>query len=306
MYVKLFARITESSLMEEEIAVRYTFVMLLALADPTGLVVGTDIAIARRLNMPLEQFAKCAQALQAPDDDSNSKESEGRRIIPSEAERGYQIVNYCKYRDLQSEDERRTYMRDYMRSYRDGKPSVNSGKLSVNNVKPGKQQLAKLTQADAASEAEEDPLIGEVSPHVTNGESRVTEVATLARIALHYLNERAGTKFREVPGHLTLIMARLKSPGVTIEGVKQMIDRQAALWKGKEQEQYLRPSTLFGKMKFDGYYDARECSVPRSPTEIQGLQKEKRQLEDEISVRTVEESQPQRTRLAEVKRQLAL
>lgn len=146
--------------MEEEIAVRYTFVMLLALADPTGLVVGTDIAIARRLNMPLKQFAKCAKALQATDDNSNSKESEGRRIIPSEAERGYQIVNYAKYRDLQSEDERRAYMRDYMRNYREGKPTVSPGKLSVNNVKPGKQALAKLTQADAAVASEPEAKAG--------------------------------------------------------------------------------------------------------------------------------------------------
>jgi hypothetical protein len=148
MYVKLFARITESSLMEQEISVRYTFVMLLALADPSGLVVGTDIALARRLNMPLKQFVKCAKLLQTPDEDSNSKEHEGRRIVVSEAERGYQIVNYAKYRDLQSEDERRAYMRDYMREYRSGKPSVN-------NVKNSKPELAKLTQAEADASASE-------------------------------------------------------------------------------------------------------------------------------------------------------
>lgn len=154
MYVKLFARITESSLMEEEIAVRYTFVMLLALADPSGLVVGTDIAISRRLNMPTKLFAKCVKSLQEPDPSSNSKECDGRRIIPSEAERGYQIVNYAKYRDLQSEDERRAYMRDYMRNYREGKPTAHVPKEKpVNNVKNSKPRLAKLTQADAASEA---------------------------------------------------------------------------------------------------------------------------------------------------------
>lgn len=154
MYVKLFARITESSLMEEEIAVRYTFVMLLALADPSGLVVGTDIAISRRLNMPTKLFAKCVKSLQEPDPSSNSKECDGRRIVPSDAERGYQIVNYGKYRDLQSEDERRAYMRDYMRNYREGKPTEHVPKEKpVNNVKPGKHLLTKLTQADAASEA---------------------------------------------------------------------------------------------------------------------------------------------------------
>lgn len=166
MYVKLFGRITESSLMEEEISVRYTFVMLLALADPEGLVVGTDIAISRRLNMPTKLFAKCVKSLQHPDPDSNSKENDGRRLIPSESERGYQIVNYAKYRDLKSEDERRAYMRDYMRDYRSGKPPVN-------NVNSGKPELAKLTQADVDADAASVVQKGEDAPRVTPKDSHM-------------------------------------------------------------------------------------------------------------------------------------
>lgn len=154
--------------MEEEISVRYTFVMLLALADPEGLVVGTDIAISRRLNMPTKLFAKCVKSLQQPDPDSNSKESDGRRLIPSEAERGYQIVNYAKYRDLKSEDERRAYMREYMRDYRSGKPSVN-------NVNPSKSELAKLTQADTDAYEASGVQKGEDDPSRVSGvASRVT------------------------------------------------------------------------------------------------------------------------------------
>ena len=40
MYAKLMSRITESSLMDEEIVVRYTFMMMLAIADPQGYVIG--------------------------------------------------------------------------------------------------------------------------------------------------------------------------------------------------------------------------------------------------------------------------
>lgn len=149
MYTKLFARITESSLMEEEIPVRYTFVILIAIADPSGLVVGTDIAIARRLNMPIEQFKKCIEALQSPDTDSNSKEFDGRRVVPSDGERGYQIVNFAKYRDLKDEDERRVYMRNYMRNYRNGKQPVN---LVNNDPAP----LAELTQEDVEEEGDGD------------------------------------------------------------------------------------------------------------------------------------------------------
>lgn len=150
MYVKLFSRITESSLMEEAIPVRYTFVMLLAIADPEGLVVGTDIAIARRLNMPLADFIACIDTLRKEDPHSNSKEEEGRRLIESEGERGYQIVNFVKYRDMKDEDQRRSYMRDYMRDYRGGKLSVNTRKHPLTQ------------EAVAATEAEEAKVLSEV------------------------------------------------------------------------------------------------------------------------------------------------
>jgi hypothetical protein len=143
MYAKVFSRITESSLMEEEIPVRYTFVMLLAISDPTGLVVGTDVALARRLNMPLEQFQKCIAALESEDPDSNSKEEAGRRIIPSIGERGYQIVNFLKYRNMKDEEARRQYMRDYMRFYRSKDP--------VNSCK---EDLTVLGQAEANANAD--------------------------------------------------------------------------------------------------------------------------------------------------------
>ena len=40
-----------------------------------------------------------------------------------------------------------------------------------------------------------------------------------------------------------------------------MIDRQVKRWKGTTQEEYLRPQTLFGKEKFDGYYAARNQPI---------------------------------------------
>jgi hypothetical protein len=146
MFAKLFDRITESSLMEEEIPTRYAFVMLLAIADRHGEVIGTDVALSRRLNMPLEDFREAIKKLSSPDKDSNSTEFEGRRLIPSEAERGYHIVNYVKYRDIKNEDERREYMRAYMAKKRGCKQSVNTCK----------QKLAVLAHTDLDVDVEAD------------------------------------------------------------------------------------------------------------------------------------------------------
>jgi hypothetical protein len=148
MYAKLMSRITESSLMEEPITVRYCFMMLLAIADPKGYVVGTDIAIARRMNLSLHEFRSCVVELMKPDPNSNSKEEEGRRVIESDCERGYYLVNYTKYRDTRDEEHRREYMRDYMRKYRN--PN------GVADVNSGKQDKPPLAKAEGEAKAEED------------------------------------------------------------------------------------------------------------------------------------------------------
>lgn len=89
-------------------------------------------------------------------------------------------------------------------------------------------------------------------------------LATNARIALHVLNNLTGSKFRECDSSLSPIMTRLSEPDVTIDGVKMMIERQVKKWKGTEYEDYLRPSTLFGKEKFNSYYASREQPIIKS------------------------------------------
>lgn len=97
------------------------------------------------------------------------------------------------------------------------------------------------------------------------------KVGTEARIVLHYLNERSGRHFREVGQNLPMIQARLNEPEVTVEGVKQMIDRQVGKWKGDSRmEDYLRPETLFGKQKFDAYYAAKDQPITPHGKDIQG------------------------------------
>ncbi len=143
MFVKLHSRITESSLMEQAIPTRYVFVMLLAIADPKGYIIGTDVAIARRLNIPLADFESAMQTLTAPDPDSNSKAEDGRRLLISDGERGYRLVNYLKYRDIRDENDRREYMRSYIASYRgEGKDKARPVN-SVNLVNFGKPRLSE-------------------------------------------------------------------------------------------------------------------------------------------------------------------
>jgi uncharacterized phage protein (TIGR02220 family) len=99
-----------------------------------------------------------------------------------------------------------------------------------------------------------------------------------SRTALWCLNEACGKHFRELDANLKPISARLSEPEVTIDGVRLMISRQVKRWKGTNMEEYLRPETLFGKTKFDGYYSAREQPVH------DGLNKtpESQQIQEEL------------------------
>jgi len=150
MYAKLFSRIAQSSLMEEKVTTRYVFMMMLAISDRHGDVIGTDVAIARTMNVTLLEFVNSVKPLLSPDPSSNSQAEEGRRLVPSENGRGYRIVNYTAYRDMKSDDEKREYMRNYMRNRRSSKEKVND----VNNVKPCKDLLNGVTHTEAEADTD--------------------------------------------------------------------------------------------------------------------------------------------------------
>jgi uncharacterized phage protein (TIGR02220 family) len=83
-----------------------------------------------------------------------------------------------------------------------------------------------------------------------------------SRAALFWLNEKTGKQFREAGGNLAIISARLSEPGVTIDSVKQTIDRQCALWKDDpKMSEFLRPKTIFGKENFEQYHGSRLAPI---------------------------------------------
>jgi hypothetical protein len=140
--------------MEEPIETRYTFMMLLAIADQSGDVIGTDVALARTINLPLATFTEAVKALMEPDPHSNSQDQEGRRLVPSDNGRGYRIVNYTAYRAIKTAEEKKTYMREYMRARREALKTKDV--TPVNICKPA---LSDVTHAEAEAEAEaETPL----------------------------------------------------------------------------------------------------------------------------------------------------
>lgn len=90
-----------------------------------------------------KEIEEALEKLCSPDKKSRSKDEEGRRLVKKD-EFLYFVPTYEKYHSMRNEDDRRAYMREYMKNYRDKKQSdtsnVNSCKLDVNTSKQCKQK----------------------------------------------------------------------------------------------------------------------------------------------------------------------
>jgi hypothetical protein len=177
MFTKLYSNITDSTLMEQPINVRYVFMMLLAIADPEGYVASTPKATAARLNMDQDAFDQAIEALSAPDPESNFPDYEGRRLVPSDRGRGWLITTYQHYATIRNEVHKRQYMREYMRSYRAKKASVNINKEDVKSLRitslallEGEEDTKeKKTQLrNNGEEAPKTPIFNPIQPIPTN------------------------------------------------------------------------------------------------------------------------------------------
>lgn len=238
MYAKLYSRITESSLMETPIRTRYVFLMMMAISDPKGYVIGTDVAIARRLNITEEELKDAIKELMEPDPDSNSKEHDGRRVIPSDGERGYKLVNYITYRNHADEDSRREYMRKYMKERRSKDKDVNSDMFTLTSV----------TQAEGEEDAEADGKEKAESLVVAfwNGFDSLPTARTLSGGRLRALKSRMKEPFFRSNWQAAIRKA------AESDFCKGKNDRQ---WKA-DIDWFLRPDTVAKIM--EGKYDNRE------------------------------------------------
>ena len=140
MYGKIFHSIYDGTLAEDWRAL-ITFQQLIVLCDADGIVDMTPSSISRRTGIPLEHIEHGLSVLEKEDKHSRTPNEEGRRIelIDSHRPWGWHIVNHKHYRDLRTADDRREYMRNYMKEKR------SKQKLTKDNKS---KPLAKLANTD--------------------------------------------------------------------------------------------------------------------------------------------------------------
>ena len=106
IYVPIADSFFESSIMQEELAVRFVMLALIRLALRAGAegVVDVDLrTFAASIVIPPKDVERAIRRLMEPDEHSASGDEEGRRVVPVNPERplrGWRLVNWPKYRHL--------------------------------------------------------------------------------------------------------------------------------------------------------------------------------------------------------------
>lgn len=131
----------------------YVFIAMIVLSDENGVIKHTVESLARVICKDVESVRSATQHLEMQDLKSNLKAHGGRRIVPlyeisKDETRGWIVVNKGHYRDRGSKEDRKDYMREYMRTLRNGN----------NNVSARKQPLAKLTHTDTDTDTDTENL----------------------------------------------------------------------------------------------------------------------------------------------------
>lgn len=78
-----------------------------------------------------------------------------------------------------------------------------------------------------------------------------------ARLVIDHLNKKTDKHFKYVDNNIDIINARM-AEGYSVENIKTMIDIKVSQWKDTESDKFLRPETLFGKTKFQGYINEKK------------------------------------------------
>lgn len=115
-YTKLFTSITVSTIWQEPMETRLTWITMLAMADQNGDVYASIPGLARMANVPMDKVEAALACLLAPDPYSRSKENDGRRV--EEIDGGWRLLNHSKFHAIRMEAERAAYKREWDRQHR--------------------------------------------------------------------------------------------------------------------------------------------------------------------------------------------
>ena len=154
-FTKLFRGITKSSLWAKDAETVRCWVFLMAEADQHGNVICTVPGLALSNRITIEKARSIIADFLAPDPDSGTPEFEGRRI--EVIDRGWKLLNYIKFREMESDEQKATRDRLYAENARLKakleRENMNDSAV-VARSRSESQIVASVAQAKAEAKAE--------------------------------------------------------------------------------------------------------------------------------------------------------
>ena len=138
MYGKIFESLYEGSMVGAGPTIFAVWGYCIAKADDSGIVILNPALLAPIIGTSRVDVEQAIEYLTSPDPHSKNPEHEGRRLINMFGF-AYAVTSHAIYRDIKNNQDRREYMREYMRKRR--------GNDAVNSL----QSLQKLRKVDSAS-----------------------------------------------------------------------------------------------------------------------------------------------------------
>ena len=116
-FSKLFSSILDSTIWSESVTTKIVWVTMLAMTDSVGCVYASIPGLGKRAGVSIDDAQAALKCFLSPDPYSRTKDHEGRRI--KEIDGGWQLLNYDKYSQAKSREQRNEYQRIKMRERRE-------------------------------------------------------------------------------------------------------------------------------------------------------------------------------------------
>jgi hypothetical protein len=205
-FTKLFASIISSSIWRASKDTKVVWITMLAMADKDGEVWASVGGLADMARLSREECAKSLTELLSPDEDSRTKEHDGRRIEVIDG--GWRILNYKKYRELGRNEDRREYFAEHKRQSR----------ADVHNVHKS-APMSPIAEAEAYPEAEtEEREKQSDTPPPTREELQKQFLVGLGAAMEHNGKDLLGEWLKETKGMRQPAIAAIfkdATPGIT-------------------------------------------------------------------------------------------
>lgn len=209
MFGKAFALMYEGSMYGSGPVVFALWGYMIANSDGDGHVELNTKRVADTIGTTVEEIENALKFLASPDEKSRNPEEEGRRIVAI-GPFHWRLVSFRKYRDLKNQEQKRDYMRGYMRERRAGERS-------------------EQEESDDLAEMNHDELVALASEAVKNPfEARFKSPERWPAViaAAQALHEGLGLKGTAKLGQLmrdpgTMRILELFAAGFTVEEIRQ-------------------------------------------------------------------------------------